>query len=1061
MKTSFLSRNPGGQLSILPEHNAEDSVAEVKELNVDHISSNIGNESRRTEELYHDDGKLSPTSQRYQYAQLQHDEPLQRRGWFVTFVSRRITLPKRAWRSLDARRLAISTEKAKSPRHGLFLFPTIEPYSSACLAWMSFMLLFDLTYTAFWVPLDVGFCTTEERSHIYWSNMAESSCSITDLVGGIIYSVNLILAFQWAAIFEHDNQEYVELDGPTVMKHYMLYGRFFIDIVAVVPFVYLIVILSTDNIGGTASSQWIVILSLIRLLRLVRLVSISKVVYLNGVPSKNDNKEDEGFRLSVSTIYILLLTYLLCVCINLETCIMLLIAYLEGVGHSWLDALKWNDFTVAPPAEQWYCGVYWIITTSTTTGYGDITPQSIPEQVFANIYMILGLVFFGLLVGTISNATTRASGEAHKLYKFRQKITRVEVWLRDHHVPASTRKEVQAYFTQVWAAREDMTLDAEIFADLPHYLRQTIAAFVMLDTISSFKLFKGREHGLEQLVAQHMRPVDIAPGSDLCQQGEEGDRMWVLMEGEVLALQHLAEPVRLAAPCLIGDSIILADDIPAFRSRSFTIRTLDSSTCKVWELRVGSLWPIMRMYPSLRLLMMEHVRNQTMVKLAVGLAPEPWRCDGEDEEEERDDSTKKLCNGHRSREDMRGWCEATASISRALLMQPQETVDICMEELRKAKSEDGSLQALLDLMLEYSQTQGHQLDSMRHGDDDNSTHSNSKFFSFTQARMNSAPALRPLNSMSVKASRRHLMNSRSVVTRINSNRLSTMSVGMPKSHSMATSSLRSRSVERPTTVHEDEEGFPDEPVKIQLPNHSDVVQPKDARHGNSGTGLAVVEEGMPTFLLGPPSDLVSSATSAWKSSEVVNRRPPKPPTWSATDPIDENLPFNTGRNSRGLTLPASATADSLATKSGGNTTTTVPLTSNEPPNSVVLPAASAASASSTSLGAVQVCPTCGRVVCPTCCGTLPGAPASRGASGPASSAGWASISRPSVATSGTDSVRSALGLNSSTHSSAQHWRPSRLGRQTLFRISSLVDRGGLGSTSVPVQEFGVGYTNFG
>ena len=38
----------------------------------------------------------------------------------------------------------------------------------------------------------------------------------------------------------------------------------------------------------------------------------------------------------------------------------------------------------------------------------------------------------------------------------------------------------------------------------------------MLDTISSLRLFKGAlgtEVGLEVLVAQHMRPVDIAPGT--------------------------------------------------------------------------------------------------------------------------------------------------------------------------------------------------------------------------------------------------------------------------------------------------------------------------------------------------------------------------------------------------------------------------------------------------------------------------------------------------------------------------------------------------------------------
>ncbi len=58
-----------------------------------------------------------------------------------------------------------------------------------------------------------------------------------------------------------------------------------------------------------------------------------------------------------------------------------------------------------------------------------------------------------------------------------------------------------------------MTLDAEIFSDLPHHLRQTIASHVMARTISSLRLFKlGQEKGLEALVAQHMRPVDVAPG---------------------------------------------------------------------------------------------------------------------------------------------------------------------------------------------------------------------------------------------------------------------------------------------------------------------------------------------------------------------------------------------------------------------------------------------------------------------------------------------------------------------------------------------------------------------
>jgi hypothetical protein len=67
-----------------------------------------------------------------------------------------------------------------------------------------------------------------------------------------------------------------------------------------------------------------------------------------------------------------------------------------------------------------------------------------------------------------------------------------------------------------------------------------------------------------------------------------------------------------------------------------------------------------------------------MVKLAVGFVSYPLMDPG-------GDTPMRSCHAHSSTDDMRGWCEATASISRALLRQPQETVDICMEELRRVR----------------------------------------------------------------------------------------------------------------------------------------------------------------------------------------------------------------------------------------------------------------------------------------------------------------------------------------------------------------------------------------
>lgn len=58
-----------------------------------------------------------------------------------------------------------------------------------------------------------------------------------------------------------------------------------------------------------------------------------------------------------------------------------------------------------------------------------------------------------------------------------------------------------------------MSLDAEIFNDLPHYLRHDLARYVMLPTVSSLRLLKSQDPDLKALMAQYMRPVDIAPGA--------------------------------------------------------------------------------------------------------------------------------------------------------------------------------------------------------------------------------------------------------------------------------------------------------------------------------------------------------------------------------------------------------------------------------------------------------------------------------------------------------------------------------------------------------------------
>ena len=158
---------------------------------------------------------------------------------------------------------------------------------------------------------------------------------------------------------------------------------------------------------------------------------------------------------------------------------------------------------------------------------------------------------------------------------------------------AHSLTRAQAYFSDVWVNRQEASLDTEIFSDLPAYLRSKVAQFVTMDYVlqvcvcvcvcvrereggcmyvcmegeremshvcvgcggythnacartrthtqkqkhTQVPIFRDAEDGLQQLVAQHLRPVDVTPGHDLCRQGEEGDRLWICTEGELMALQ--------------------------------------------------------------------------------------------------------------------------------------------------------------------------------------------------------------------------------------------------------------------------------------------------------------------------------------------------------------------------------------------------------------------------------------------------------------------------------------------------------------------------------------------
>ena len=77
---------------------------------------------------------------------------------------------------------------------------------------------------------------------------------------------------------------------------------------------------------------------------------------------------------------------------HIVACLWFAISAVNSKEINWLNSKKYEDSTAS---FKYVVSLYWAITTITTVGYGDITPQNEVEYVFSLVVMVMGSLFFG------------------------------------------------------------------------------------------------------------------------------------------------------------------------------------------------------------------------------------------------------------------------------------------------------------------------------------------------------------------------------------------------------------------------------------------------------------------------------------------------------------------------------------------------------------------------------------------------------------------------------------------------------------------------------------------
>jgi hypothetical protein len=311
-----------------------------------------------------------------------------------------------------------------------------------------------------------------------------------------------------------------------IRKHY-LGGWFIIDVIAAFPFE--IVLLAAFGGVPTSPEAYIAYL-LLQALTLIKLLKIGRIF----------KELEEAIDILPAIKRLISFAYGLAAIIHLMVMGWIMIGGTEQARSHF---------------DQYLRGLYWVVTTIATIGYGDYCPNhdNNAQIIYTIIVELFGVSMFSYAIANVSSLVTNLDVAKSS---YQRRLDEVNAYMRSQHIPTDLQERVRDYYSYLWAKQKGVDA-SNVLGDMPIGLSREILMFLNRDVLNRVEIFKGADELFLRESVRLMKPQVFLPGEYIIRQGEFADCMYFLASGEVCVLVNGNEVAKLGPGSPFGETALI------------------------------------------------------------------------------------------------------------------------------------------------------------------------------------------------------------------------------------------------------------------------------------------------------------------------------------------------------------------------------------------------------------------------------------------------------------------------------------------------------------------------